>query len=517
MYLTQFLHRFSQTRPDKTALVCGDTRRSYAELRDHAARLAAALRALGIAPGDRVALLSLNSIDCIELWLAVWWLGAIVCPVNTRWSAAEIVASLEDCTPALLFVDGVHAPLAVQLRDQLPVLRRLVFTGADAPAGELSSAALMASHAPVADGRFGGEHLAALLYTGGTTGRAKGVMLSQQNLWSGAMSRLADNPPLDDSVCLVSTPMFHVAAFIRVLPHLLAGGNCVLLPQFRADEALALIEREGVTDLALVPSMLQMLLDHADFQPQRLRSVRRLSYGAAPSAKALLMRAQELLPWVGLYQFYGMTESSAVGSMSRAGDHRAQDWVSGRAGSAGTSCAGCEVRVVDEQGVDVGVGMVGEIVLRGPVVTRGYWQRPEETTQTLRDGWLHTGDGGTMDADGYLTVVDRLKDMIVSGGENVYSAEVENALAQHPDVSSCSVIGVPSARWGEAVHAIVVLRNGGQADENGIREFCRGLLANYKCPKSVEFVTALPLTAAGKVAKNLLREPHWRGMARRVN
>ena len=517
MYLTQFLHRFQQTRAGKIALVCGDERRSFGDLLDIAARLGGALKALGVAPGDRIALLSLNSTACVELWLASWWIGAIICPVNTRWSLPEIAASLEDCTPAILFVDEHHAAMVAQLRQQTPFLQCIVHTGQAAPSGDLSMRALVASYAPVVDGRFGADHIAALLYTGGTTGRAKGVMLSHQNLWSSAMSRLADNAPLDDSVCLVATPMFHVAALSRALPHLFAGGCCVVVPQFRADLALDLIEREGVTDLGLVPSMLQMVLDHPAFHPQRLRSVRRLGYGAAPSARTLLQRVQQLIPWVGLYQFYGMTESSAVATLSRPGDHRPEDWASGRATSAGTTSTGCELRVVDEHGIDVPPGQVGEIVLRGPMVTPGYWMRPEETAQALRAGWLHTGDGGKLDQHGYLTVVDRLKDMIVTGGENVYSAEVENALAQHPAVSTCSVIGVPSEVWGEAVHAVVVLRAGASADEDGLRQFCRTLLANYKCPKSVAFSSALPLTAAGKVAKNVLREPHWRGLARRVN
>ena len=483
MYLTQFLHRVAQTRPNNTALVCANTRRSYADLLDQAARQGAALHALGVAPGDRVALLSLNSIECLEVWLAAWWIGAIVCPVNTRWSLPEIVGSLEDCTPQVLLVDREHVAIAAQLRAQVPGLRHVVHLGTPGETQDISLHALAAAGQPIQDGRFGGDHIAALLYTGGTTGRAKGVMLSHRNLWSGAMSRLADNPPLDDSVCLLSTPIFHVAAFIRVLPHLFAGGRCVVLPLFRAGEALDLIEREGVTDLAVVPSMLQMVMDHEDFEPQRLRSVRRLAYGAAPSAKALLQRAQALLPWAGLYQFYGMTESGAVGTMSRPRDHGPQDWATGRATSAGTTCAGCELRVVDEHGADAAPGQVGEIVLRGPTVTPGYWQRPEETAQALCEGWLFTGDGGKLDADGYLTVVDRLKDMIVTGGENVYSAEVENALAQHPAVSTSSVIGVPSERWGEAVHAVVVLRAGAVADAEAIRAFCRTLLANYKCPK----------------------------------
>jgi long-chain acyl-CoA synthetase len=237
-----------------------------------------------------------------------------------------------------------------------------------------------------------------------------------------------------------------------------------------------------------------------------MRSVRRLSYGAAPSAQALLQRAQAALPWAGLFQYYGMTESCGAATASMPGDHDAQAWSTGRARSAGRASAVVELRILDEDAHDLPVGEVGEIVLRGPLVAAGYWRRPEETARTFNGGWLRTGDAGRVDQDGYLYVVDRIKDMIVSGGENVYSAEVENALARHPAVSMAAVIGVPHERWGEAVHAIVVLQHGMTADEAALRAHCRALLADYKVPKCVEFIAELPLTAAGKVAKNILRE-----------
>ncbi|MES2481260.1 MAG: long-chain fatty acid--CoA ligase [Pseudomonadota bacterium] len=515
MELTQILHRALQRGPTRIAVVDGEQRRSYAQLQDRAARLATHLRALGVQPGDRVGLLGRNCVEAIELMFACWWSGAVFCPQNTRWSEAELADALGDCAPAVLFADTQHEAQARALMPRVPCLRHLVLM--DDAAGPGHYPALLQGLQALPDHRAHGSDLAALIYTGGTTGRSKGVMLTHTNLVAIGACRLADNEPFHDSVALLSTPIFHVAAVTRMLPHLMAGGTLVLMPQFDAATAMALIEREGVTDAPLVPTMLQMILDHPDFRPERLRSVLRLNYGSAPSANTLLRHAQRVLPWAGLYQYYGMTESSAVGTMSYPRDHDEEDWASGHANSAGQVCALIEMRVVDLAGKDVPPGTVGEIVLRGPTVSPGYWKRPQETAATFRDGWLHTGDAGKLDEGGYLYVVDRVKDMIVSGGENVYSAEVENALAQHPAVSIAAVIGIPHERWGEAVHAVIVVRPGLAVTEDEIKAHCRALIAGYKLPKSVEFLDQLPLTPAGKIAKNKLREKYWAGYARRVN
>ena len=470
------------------------------------------LRSQGVGGGDRVAIWSPNSIEFIESCFACWWLGAVACPVNTRWSVAEIAESLQDCEAALLLLSNSHGPQLAELQAAGPCPGGLLLGEARADASLPCCEHAMARAQPLPDGRHGGDTLAALLYTGGTTGRSKGVMLTHANLWCAAMSRLADNPPLHDSVVLLATPLFHVAALSRFLPHLLAGGACVVVPQFKPELMLDLIEQEGVTDLSLVPSMLQTLMEHPAFSAQRLRSVQRLGYGAAPSAGPLLQRVQALLPWVDLSQAYGMTESAAIGTLSRPADHDQLGLRKGRAPSAGQACTGIELRVVDEAGHELPPGGVGEILLRGPSVTPGYWRRPEETARTLRGGWLHTGDAGRLDESGRLHVVDRLKDMIISGGENVYSAEVEGAIASHPAVGQCAVIGVPDARWGESVHALVVLRPALNVDEAALRSWCRERIAGYKCPRSVEFVDELPMTAAGKVAKHLLREARRRGV-----
>jgi long-chain acyl-CoA synthetase len=511
MELTQVLHRQCQRHPDKVVLVCGTRRRSWCELRDRTARLAAVLRSEGISHGERVAIWSTNSIEFIEACFACWWLGAVACPVNTRWSVAEIAESLRDCEAGLLLLDNRHAAQLAALQASGACPARLLLGEARVDSSLPCCEHAMALAEPLPDGRHGGDALAALLYTGGTTGRSKGVMLTHANLWCAAMSRLADNPPPHDSVVLLATPLFHVAALSRLLAHLLAGGSCVLVPQFEPEVVLDLVEQEGVTDLSLVPSMLQTLIDREGFSAQRLRSVQRLGYGAAPSAGPLLQRVQALLPWVGLSQAYGMTESAAIGTLSGPVDHDEHGWRTGRAASAGQACTGVELRVVDDTGHDLPQGEVGEILLRGPSVTPGYWRRPDETARVLRGGWLHTGDAGRLDESGRLHVVDRLKDMIISGGENIYCAEVEGAIASHPAVGQCAVIGLPDARWGESVHAVVVLRPALHVDEAALRSWCRERIAGYKCPRSVEFVDELPMTAAGKVAKHLLREARRRG------
>lgn len=495
MELTQILHRGLQRTGASVALVDGPQRISYGELYTRVARRCAQLQSLGVVPGDRVALLARNCAEAVELMFACWWSGAVFCPLNIRWSPAELAEALVDCTPRLLVADGDHTETAQRLASSR--LRPLCLSLNETPAAK---AALPDDH------RSNGPDLAALVYTGGTTGRSKGVMLTHGNLVAAAVCRLADNESLARSVVLVTTPIFHIASLTRLLPHLMAGGTCVLVPQFDAGASLAIIERECVTDLPVVPTMLQMLLEHPEFRPERLRSVRRLSYGAAPSAGALLQRAQRTLPWAGLHQYYGMTESSAVATMTRPEDHDDAGWACSRATSAGQACALVEVRVCDPSDRDLPSGEVGEIQLRGPVVSAGYWARPEESARTFAGGWLRTGDAGSLDEAGYLHVVDRVKDMIVSGGENVYSAEVENALTCHPSVYSVAVIGIAHESWGEAVHAVVVLREGNAADAEALKAHCRELIAGYKVPKSIEFVTALPLTPTGKIAKNLLRE-----------
>ena len=502
MYLTQALHRALQRHPAKVALrhlgVEGQREYTFERLVSEIARQAAALHARGVRTGNRVAMLSPNNDALIVQLFACWWLGAVACPLNLRWSLAELRHALTDCGARLLLVDAAHASAARELQGTVAVL----------PAETLAAQAQDLS--PLDDTRTGGDALAAILYTGGTTGRAKGVMLSHANFWSAAMTRGAELNNSSDSITLLVAPLFHVAGLGRLIGQSIVGGGCITMPQFRPAAVIEAIARHGITDTIVVPSMLQSLLDDPSFDPARVKSLDRIAFGAAPMPPDLLDRALAAWPHAEFFQAYGLTETAGAVCINLPANHTAQGRESGRLSSVGRAGLGAEIRVVDEQGRDVPRGTVGEIIVRGPMVTRGYWGQPDTSAQALRDGWFHTGDGGRMDADGYLTIADRLKDMVISGGENVYPAEVEAALRSHPAVSDAAVIGIPDERWGEAVHAVVVVQSAhadidGAALRDELVAWCRQQLAGYKCPRSIAFSAALPLSAAGKVLKNQLR------------
>jgi acyl-CoA synthetase (AMP-forming)/AMP-acid ligase II len=307
--------------------------------------------------------------------------------------------------------------------------------------------------------------------------------------------------------------MFHLADGAAWTARNCLGGTHVMVAGFTPAGVAAAIEAHRVTEVLLVPTMIQMLVDDPACADADLSSLRHLLYGASPISEAVLERAAKRLPTVEFTQAYGMTELSPVATLLGPAEHG----VERLRRSAGRAAPHAEVRIVDPDDNEVPTGATGEIVCRGGHVMLGYWKRPQETAAALRGGWMHSGDGGYLDADGYLFVVDRIKDMIVSGGENVYSAEVENALAAHPGVAACAVIGVPDEQWGERVHAVVVRAPGTTATEDELRDHVRALIASYKTPRSVEFVEALPLSGAGKVLKRELRAPYWAAQARGVS
>jgi long-chain acyl-CoA synthetase len=517
MYLTQGLHRALQNHPDKTATIFGERRQSFQQLADRVARLAGALAGLGVNAGDRVAMLAQNSDRYIEYFQAVWWAGAVANPVNTRWSVQEIAYSLVDCDSRVLIVDDQHLPLVDRILAEAPCVRTVIHAGDQAsPAGMLSFDALIREAGPAADAMRSGDDLAAILYTGGTTGFPKGVMLSHANFWISSVARMAEMGGQPGSISLIATPLFHVGGAGRLVGQSIGGNTLVVLPSFTAESVLREVERCGVTDLMLVPTMLQMLLDHPSFERGKMATIRRISYGASPIALPLLERTLDLFPGVEFASAYGMTETAASVCGNPPANHGPDARSSGLVRSVGRTGYGCEIRVVDSDGCEVPRGTVGEVIIRGGCVMLGYWNRPEETAAALRSGWLHTGDGGYIDHDGHLYIVDRIKDMIVTGGENVYSAEVENVLSRHPAVSVCAVIGIPSAQWGESVHAVVVLKPDMPGSEEELRAHCRSLIAGYKCPKTIEFRSAMPLSAAGKVVKAQLRKAYWLDSNRRV-
>ncbi len=501
MYLTQGLHRAVQRHPAKLAVVhveqSNRRQHDFAQLAGRAGRHAAALAARGVRRGDRVALLAANDDRLVGALFACWWLGAVACPLNVRWSAHEIAQALADSGAALLLADDRLAGLAAESGTLSITLQAM-----DEQAAELSGA--------IPDSRTGGDALACILYTGGTTGRSKGVMLTHANLWTAAMARGAELNNAPDSVSLLVAPLFHVAGLGRLVGQSVVGGTCITLAQFRPASVLAAIEEQRITDTILVPTMLQALLDDPGFHPDRVRSLGRIAFGAAPMPPDLLDRALQAWPQAEFFQAYGLTETAGAVCINLPENHRTPEArARGLLHSVGRAGLGAEILIADDQGRELPRGEVGEIVVRGPMVTAGYWQNDEATAGAFRDGWFRTGDAGRMDADGYLYIVDRLKDLIITGGENVYCAEVEAALRSHPQVSQAAVIGRPDNHWGETVHAVVVLVDGANGDHgqaDALRAWCRERLAGYKCPRSIDFVTELPMSAAGKVLKQLLRE-----------
>jgi acyl-CoA synthetase (AMP-forming)/AMP-acid ligase II len=482
------------------------------------ARLGAALRQLGMAPGDRVGMMSLNSHRFAEYFFGTWWGGGVINPVNIRWNPKEVAYSLDDCDTRILLVDDLFAPMVPALRGLSKSLRTVVYCGNGAvPEGMSGYEALLAATDPVDDAAHSGDELAAIMYTGGTTGQPKGVMLTHGSLCINALGTVAALPrDTQDAAAIVAAPMFHVAGCGIALQSVLRLVPMHIMPMFDELAVLQTLQSARVTEMFLVPTMIKRVVEHPRFAEFDLSALRLLSYGAAPIDAALLDQAMRAFPNTAFAQVYGMTELSPVVTALPPHCHLPGPDRERLLRSAGTPIAIAEVRIVDGEDNELPPGQVGEIVARGPMVMKGYWNKPQETEAALRGGWMHTGDGGRMDEDGFVYVVDRMKDMIVSGGENVYSAEVENAIAQLPQVLMSAVIGVPDDKWGERVHAVIVRREGMALEAAQVIAHCREFIAGYKCPRSVEFRDALPLSAAGKLQKFQLREPFWAGRERRV-
>jgi long-chain acyl-CoA synthetase len=508
MQLTQGLKRSARLLGPSIATICGGRSNTWARFEDRVSCLAAGLRDCGVREGDRVVILALNSDHYMEALYAIAWAGAVSVPFNTRWAIAEIADALEDCTPIAILADDAFALTASELakKSAIPVI------GLENSIGEFGVNALIAATPPMQDRCGGGSELAVIVYTGGTTGRSKGVMLSHANLLINFLLFHAAAPFDRDTRFLHTPPMFHLADLANVFGITMLGGSHVILPGFEPNAVIDAVERHEVNALVLVPTMIGMLCETLRTRPADLSGIRRMTYGASPISPALLARAMVAMPNTRFCQGFGQTEHSPALTMLDHADHLA-----GRLESCGRPLPGVDMRIVDADLKDVPLGEVGEVVVRGPSVMLGYWNQPELTASTIVDGWLRTGDAGRFDDDRYLTLVDRVKDMIVSGGENVYSAEVENALLAHPDVIQCAVIGVPDDLWGERVHAVIQLREGSLATEAQLIQHCELLIANYKRPKSIELrFTSLPLSGVGKILKSELRMPFWTGRSRLI-
>ncbi len=481
------------------------------------ALMAGVLRDLGVAPGDRVALLGHNSIDYLCLYFAIPWAGAISVPVNTRLSTAEVIEQLEDSQSSVLLADTEYSAVAQAARERLPLLRHIVCMGrAAAPSGMQSMEQLLAGVAPAADAGRRDDDVAILFYTGGTTGRSKGVMLTHQGVVVGTLQWAYTVGVGAEDTLLIAIPMFHIAAGMNAIAAVMLAAGLVIQPRFDPPAVLELIARHRVSKTALVPTALEMLITSPGFARADVSSLTRITYGGAPMPTRILELALQKLPHTRFYQIYGQTESGGVATCLLPGYHVLGGEAGHKRHTAGQPVVGMDLRILDADGEELPRGEVGEICLRGLALTPGYWNRAEQTAALYTDGWLRTGDAGFLDADGFLTIVDRVKDMIISGGENVYAAEVEGVLYQHPAVAQCAVIGIPSERWGEEIHAVVLLHAGGSAGAEEQMAFCRERIGAFKCPRSVSFrQEPLPATSLGKIRKNELRAPFWAGRGHR--
>lgn len=484
---------------DDVAVICQDVRLDYRDLYERVRRLGGFLAHQGLPPGARVAILADNCHRYLETYIAVPSFGYVLVPLNTRSTLNEIAYALADSDTELLITDRPRESFS-----QLPIT---VLTLPD----EYETA--LASSEPLESPSLDDSQLAGLFYTGGTTGVPKGVMLSHRNLLSNAMTALIWSRLRPSDRWLVMSPLFHTAGSCLCLASLWMGASQVILPRFSAAEALDLIEQHGVTGTLAVPTMLAALNEEQGTRPRDVATFRLLSHGASPAPVEILRKSHELFPQTELLHLYGTTETSPIATIL-AQEEALLGTPAER--SCGVPAVGVRVEVRNPQGHKVPLGDVGEVAISGNNVTLGYWHREEETNRALREGWYYTGDLGYMDSAGRLYLIDRVKDMVVTGGENVYTIEIEDVLYRHPAVTEAAVFGIPDPKWGEAVHAVVVLRR--EVDVEELIAHCQQQLASFKVPKTftLRMNDPLPKSGAGKILKRELREPYWKDRPTRV-
>ena len=514
------LRRAAGVHGDVVGVTAGDRSLTYAELARHVGGLGAALAELEIPLGARVGLLGVNSLAHLECWLAVPAFGRVLVDLNFRLAEDELAFMVEDAAVELLVVDRDQLEVARALRERCPSLRQLVL---DAPAPVPADCVVyedLVARAPAAPRGAEPDALAAISYTGGTTGVPKGVMLSHGNLLANARHNLVATRHRQGDRFLHVCPMFHVAGTANLFACTWVGAGQVVLPRFDAEAVLGAIERDRISHMVLVPTMLAMLLAAPGFSTADLSSLRNIQYAASPIAPELQHRVLERFD-CEIAQFYGMTEASPTVSHLSPEDHRlgfeGHEPQRTRLASMGVPVPGVEVEVRDHSGDALRAGEIGELWVRGPNIMLGYWNRPEADDAALVDGWYRSGDAGYADPHGYLFMVDRLKDMIITGGENVYCIEVEAALTSHAAVLEAAVFGIPHEKWGESVHAVVTVAPGAELTQEDLIAHCRRSIGGFKLPCSIDVqFEPLPKSGAGKVLKNRLREPYWRGLERQL-
>ena len=485
--------------PDREGLVCEGVRRTYRQLNDRANRLANAMKALGVAYGDRVALLALNEPEYYDMYFGLGKIGAILVPINHRLAGPEIAYIVSDCEAKVLVFGREFTEVVDSIRKDIPARERVAISE-DPPAWAHSYEAVIADASeeePPAEGAD--DDTLTILYTSGTTGRPKGAMLTHTYYFWNSVNLMSTLGLNVGETTLIALPLFHIGALAGPPWIVHGGGRAVLLRNLDPKRFLELIEEEKVNGFGSVPQLLDFLKLVPDFDKYDWSSVRVILVYAAPVPVALIKEYAEA--GIEVRQLYGLTECNTATVLD-------SENALSRVGSCGRPFFHTEVRVVDDNGEDVGPEVKGEVLLRAPNVMRGYWNRPEDTEASLEGGWLHTGDIGRMDADGFLYIMDRKKDMIISGGENIYPAEIEDSLRNNPKILDVGVIGFPHEKWGEAVMAVVVVKEGEELTEAELIEWCKGKIGKFKIPKKVVFAESIPRTPTGKILKRLMREQY---------
>ena len=501
------LARCSRRTPDKVALRFGNSALTFSQFDERVTRLANALASRGVRKGDRVAVFMTNRIEMVESYFACCRLGAVCVPVNFRLVADEVGYIVNDCGASALLVDGGLAGLARTVRQSVPALATCFVTGAPAEdagpgaepyEGVTAAASSEAPHIDVAE-----HDLAFIMYTSGTTGRPKGAMLSHFNLFMNTANMMVEMSITGaDEVWLSGLPLFHIGGLNGILPYFLVGGTSVILAsgQFDANTVVDILEREQITGCYFVPTQWQQICAVPGIRERDFK-LRRIMWGASIAPPSVLQAMAGTFPGVPTYNAFGQTEMSSVTCVLKGED------AIRKMGSVGKAANNVEARIVDDDMNDVSVGEVGEIVYRGPTVLQGYWEKPEATAESFTGGWFHSGDLCRMDDDGYITVVDRKKDMIISGGENIYCSEVEAAIESHPKVREVAIIGISHEKWVETPRAVIVPVDRADAPTfEDITAHVRDRLASYKKPTSMVIVDELPRNASGKVLKTVLRQ-----------
>ncbi len=536
MILTQTLMKAVKFFPQKEAIVCGEKKWTYEAFYDRVNRLSRCLRDLGVGKDDKVAILHPNCHYFLEAYYGITRIGAISVPMNYRLSPREIAFILQDSESKLLIVDPMFQGQVESIRGEMKGVIGIIWTGEEdhsclperpvregkgPPNLNYETALRRVGSKKVPEVSMSDGDIAQIYYTSGTTGRPKGVMLSHKNVATHALGTIAEVHLTDCDVWVHVAPLFHLADAWATWAITWVGGTHVLVREFDPKIVLETIQREKVTITNLIPAMLNLMVNHPEVGRFDYSSLRVLLSGGAPIAPEVVRKIVESFK-CDYIQTYGMTETSPYLTVSILKEHLKrlsyEDQLRFKS-KTGREFIGVELRVVNERGEEIerDEKEVGEIIVRGDIVTKGYWRLPEETEKSIRDGWLYTGDMAVMDEEGYVTIVDRKKDMILTGGENVYSTEVENILYMHPAILECAVIGVPDPKWGEAVKGVIVLKPHQKATEREIIQFCKDRIAHYKAPKSIDFVEALPRTGSGKIHKKGIRDKYWEGYKKKVH